>query len=254
MKQLLVLAILFSGLSSFIFGQDSTETTSQEQVSGFSFNLGMEAVSRYVWRGVECGVENNSSTPHFQPGASLNYNFNEASGISLGFWGSYGFNGSFSENDIYLTYLQSTSAGNFSVTFTDYYFPSAEVAFTDFENHGLGAHTIDGQLSYTFPKAFPLTLMVSTNLHNDVPGFKSFYAEASYPFSISDVELNIFAGAAQGPSLWHGVTTDKMEFVNTGFKASKSIKITQDFSLPVGLSWIFNPHLKKTYLVFKLTF
>lgn len=244
---------------SYGFTPDSTDTSDQltvqkeQPASGLSFDLGMELVSRYVWRGVECGVmDDQKSTPHIQPAASLTYNFTEASNVTLGLWGSYGFDGSFAENDFYFSYGQNTSIGDFSLTLTDYYYPSANLEFNNMDADGNGAHTVDAQLGFTFPDAFPLRLLFSSNVYNDVPDYKSFYVEASYPFTISEVELNVFAGAAQGQSMWHAVTTDKFEFVNVGFNASKSIKVSEEFSIPIGVSWILNAHLKKTYIVFKV--
>lgn len=253
-------AVVFTVSASNCFSQNQEDKKAEKQettqcVSPLSFSFGMDLVSRYIWRGIEFGADiDGSSSPHFQPTAAFTYSFGKAGALSLGVWGSYAFSGNFSESDVYLNYAVNTKAGNISLTFNDYYYPYVGIPVTNFDGDGKGAHTIDAQLAYTFPEVFPLTVMVSNNVHNDFPDNKSLYIEASYPFTVSDVQLGLVVGAAKGPSLWHSIYTDKFEFNNIGLKASKSIKITQDFSLPVGFNWIYNAHLKKTYVVFKVTF
>ena len=97
------------------------------------------------------------------------------------------------------------------------------------------------------------SIMVSKNILNDAPDMESLYIQASYPFTISELDMAVFAGMAQGESPWHGVTSDKFEFINVGFSASKSIKITESYSLPLTMEWILNPHTEKTFLVFKIS-
>jgi hypothetical protein len=251
---LLSTGVSFAGINSNVPAAD-TAAGAQPNNSKLSFNFGADLVSRYVWRGVEFGTAwDNSSTPHFQPNAALGYDLGTGGALTLGFWGSYGFSGNYSENDIFLTYAINTKAGGFGITFTDYYYPYLDIPFSDFKKDGKGAHTFDAEFTYTLPEAFPLSLMVSNNIYNDAPGQKSLYIEANYPFTIQNVQMGLFVGAAKGPSVWHSISTDHFEFCNVGFKASKSVKITQDFSLPLGVYWIYNAHLKDTHLIFKVSF
>lgn len=249
--------IIINGVPGFAQAKEEqapATTEASQQVSKLSFSFGMDLVSRYLWRGSEFGVgRDGSSSPHFQPTAAFSYDLGKAGSLSLGVWGSYAFNGNFSESDVFFNYTIPTKSGTFSLTFNDYYYPYLGIPVTNFDGKGEGAHTIDAQLAYTFPESFPLTFMVSNNVHNDMPDNKSLYLEASYPFSVSGAQLGVIVGAAQGVSSWHGIYTDKFELCNIGLKASKSIRITQDYSLPVGMNWIYNAHIKKTYVVFKVT-
>lgn len=224
-------------------------------VSPVSLSLGVDLVSRYVWRGVEFGADpaTGSSSPHFQPTASLTYALSPVTGVSFGFWGSYGFNGTYNESDMFLGMLFATKAGQFAVTVNDYYYPYNNTRFSNTDGDGKGAHTVDAQLLYTMPGSFPLSILVSNNIHNDFPNNKSLYVEASYPFAVSEYTVQVFAGMAKGPSIWHGVATDKFELINLGCKAGKTIKVTDTFSIPVGVAWIYNVYQQKTFLVFKLT-
>lgn len=240
MKKFITLFLLVSGF--FIYGQ-----------SNLSYDFGADIVSRYIWRGAEFGaVGNQPATPHIQPNAALTYTFGKSS-LTLGFWASYGLDSKYSENDLSLSYAVDTEIGNIAVTVADYYYPHLGLKFSDFDDDGKGAHTIEVGLSYTFPEKFPLNILITHNVLNDAPDNESLYIQASYPFSINDVDLTVFAGMANGKSAWHSVTSDNMEFVNIGFSASKSVKITDDYSIPLGMDWIYNPHLEVSYFVFKIS-
>lgn len=220
---------------------------------GTSFSFSSDFVTRYIWRGSEFGKFNgNYSTPHIQPTAALTYTTESSLAYSIGFWGSYGFNGDYSESDLYINFYAPTEAGDFSFTFSDYYYPFYGIPFTNFDGDGLGAHTIEANFAYSF-KNFPLRFMVSNNIHNDVPDNKSLYFELGYGLNVGEVKLDLFLGAAQGPSIWHAVTTDKFEFINTGFTAKKEIKVSESLTIPAAISWIYNAHTKTTYLVGKIT-
>lgn len=218
-----------------------------------TMSLGLDLVSRYIWRGVEYGVPGKTATPNFQPTAGLAYDLGKGHSLGLGVWGSYAFDGDYEENDFYFNYTVAHSFGSLSVTVNDYYYPYQNIPFSNTDGDGKGAHTVDAQFLFTLPESFPLGILLSNNIHNDAPDNKSFYAELSYPFTISENAGSVFIGAAKGPSAWHVVSTDKFELINVGFKYAKVIKVTDSFSFTSGVSWIFNPHLKKTYLVFKIT-
>lgn len=244
--------ILFVSLflsSSALLAQEAADST-KEETKPYSFNFGADVVSRYVWRGIELG----ESMPQVQPYGSFDLNLNSAGSFSLGVWGSYGFTGKYAENDFSLKYSYETSMGTFSATATDYYYPYIDsLKLSDFKNNGEGAHTMEAAFLYNGPESFPISFTLSSNVYNDLPDQKSLYVEVGYPVKFNGTSLNFFAGAAQGPSVWHCVTSDKFEVINLGFNVSKEIKITQDFNLPVGLSFVMNPHVKNTYIVFKVS-
>jgi hypothetical protein len=236
----------------FVLNNPVTFAQETEESSLLNVDFGADIVSRYVWRGIEFGGD--PAVPQFQPFASLAINIAENHSFTIGAWGSYGFTGDYNENDLSLKYSFShPEAGTFSLTVNDYYYPYLGLPFTNFEDDGNGAHTIETGFIYTGPGTFPVSFLVSKNVKNDLPDNESLYIEAGFSTAVNDVALSFFAGAAKGISAWHLIGTDKFEFCNVGVYASKSIKITSDYSLPAGISWIYNPHLKKTYLVFKVS-
>jgi hypothetical protein len=244
--------VLVIFLAVTVFPFSSINAQKNEEVSAFKADLGADLVSRYIWRGIEFG--GNPAVPQFQPYISFSVNLSENHSLTAGAWGSYGFTGDYNENDLSLKYSFShPEAGTFSVTANDYYYPYLGIPFSNFKGDGNGAHTVELGFSYTGTESLPFNFLVSQNIKNDLPGNESLYLEAGFNTSVNNIALTFFAGAAKGVSAWHSISTDKFEFCNIGFNASKSIKITSDYSLPAGISWILNPHLKKTYLVFKVS-
>lgn len=97
-----------------------------------TLTYGGDAVSRYVWRGIDFGdpisyedpAEWQNNTPAIQPG--LTYTFDN--GLSLGLWGSYGIgkNGSneLDELDFLVGYTFKVGAVDMKLGYTYYTFPS----------------------------------------------------------------------------------------------------------------------------------
>jgi hypothetical protein len=78
MKRIFLLAagvcLMFMTPSSHIHAQENGNS---------NFSIGADAVSRYIWRGLNLG----GATPHIQP--FMEYSFGET-GLAIGAWGSYG--------------------------------------------------------------------------------------------------------------------------------------------------------------------
>ncbi len=234
--------ILFS---SILVGQSN---------QGFDASLGGSLVSRHIWRGLQIGATQNSpAVPHIQPIAVVGYSFGAPGKLELGFLGTYGISNEYSESDFFLRYAVDTKAGSFALRVFDYHYPFKGLSFTDFDNDGNGAHTIELSLQYSGPENFPIGVFVSNNVYNVMPDDNTLYFELNYPVLVEDVALNLFAGVAQGQSVWHVVTTDKFEVTNIGFSATKGLQISETFVLPVSAIWTYNPHLKKSYIQFKIS-
>lgn len=227
-KSLIILSviILFSNLS----------------YSQISFNA--DIYSRYNWRGMDFG-----DAPSFQPYVTFT-----TGGFSLGYWGAYAWagpsGGVYSEADLWASYAVATeAAGTFSVIYTDYFFPYAGLKYSNYKGNGDGAHTLEGGISYSGPESFPVTIAGYYNLHNDPD--KSTYFQVGYPFTVGDVGVNVFAGASGGKSAGYG--TDKFAFINTGLTFTKTITVTEKFSIPATASLIYNPNISQLYLIFGIT-
>jgi hypothetical protein len=218
----------------------------------FSIGAGGDFVSRYIWRGI-----NVNDQPNIQPYISLDY-----AGLQLGFWGSYGLSHLNStdeyyvfqsEIDTWLSYsLTLGSEVNLTALLTDYYFPNSGIKIGNFNNYdnvnGPGAHTVEAGLTIAGSESFPLSLSGYINIYNDEGN--NTYFQADYSTSMQAFNLDVFAGAAGGSNKTPGYYgTDKFNFVHVGVKVSKSVVITESFSLPVYCSYILNPKSETSFLV-----
>ncbi len=238
-KNILALFVLFAGIS---FAQD------------LSVSAGADIVSRYIWRGL-----NVNDAINIQPALSLS-----VSGFSVGFWGSYSLANNSSEQiygqelDTWISYSYAFKNGmSIGAIVTDYYFANAGIKWGNFNNYddpsGPGAHTIETGLLLKGPNSFPLSLSGFINVYNDAGN--NTYFQIDYPATVAEIPLNFFIGASGGSEENPGYYgTEKFNVTNFGIKATKSVKITENYSLPVSVTFLINPRTEISYLVFSLTF
>lgn len=208
-----------------------------------SVDIGADFVNRYVWRGFDFG---NSAS--IQPYIEFS-----SGGFTLGTWASYAtspVNNNLTsalgaaEHDLYASY----SFGAVSIGITDYYFPVGS-EFFNYDNDGDGAHIIEPNISITGGESFPVTIYGAINAYNDSDN--SIYLEASVPFSVGETDLGIALGVIPQSSAYYG--TNDAAVTNLNLSASREIKITESFSLPLFASYILNPYLEQSHLVFGLS-
>ncbi len=147
------------------------------------------------------------------------------------------------ENDLYISY----SAGPISIGVTDYYFPSpGGTPFFDYSDGG--AHFLELNVGAGGTDDFPLTISGNIFFHNDDDN--SIYLEFGYPFTVEDVDLGVALGIVPQESAFYG--TGAFGITVIGLSAAKEIKITDDFSLPISVSYILNPtpDAERSFLVF----
>jgi len=246
--------ILFINLSilltsSAVFAQtDSANTESPISISA-------DLMSRYIWRGSDFGA-----APSIQPGIEYS-----KGGFAIGAWGAYAINyQGYQESDLYIGYTFYKDI--FTVMLTDYYFQSdlTKVNYFDYKKETTG-HVFEATLKFNGTDKLPLSLMVATNVYgadakkineDGTQGDNQFstYAELAYSFKYFD----LFAGANliapdrdKGETGYYG---NYAGFVNIGITATKQIKITKEYSLPLTLSVITNPQAEKIYFVAGFSF
>lgn len=221
-------------LTVLLLGSMHAETFAQ------GFSLGADFVSRYVWRGTDFG-----EAASIQPALSFS-----SSGLEVGTWASYALDpdaAGVNEHDLWVSFTVVTErAGAFTFGVTDYYFPSPDgTGFFEFDGDGEGAHWIEPFVSYTVPGPVPATFYGAVFAHNDPDA--SVYIEASLPLQVDGVELALTAGGVAGESVLYG--TDGPSVVNLGISASKAIPLTDQFALPLSVTYILNPDAERSFLV-----
>jgi uncharacterized protein (TIGR02001 family) len=223
---------------------------------GLEITPAADFVSRYVWRGLMI-----NDAPNIQPSITMSVN-----GFELGLWGSSTLaktnssedNYAFShEADLWLSYSHEFKSGMaVGAMLTDYYFPNGGIRIGNFNNYndvdGAGAHTIETGVTVSGPKVFPMEVSAFINVYNDEGN--NTYFQLNYPTQIKGVGLDLFIGASAGSAKNPGYYgTAGFNIINFGFNATRSIKLSESFSLPVYVTYVLNPRAEVNYLIFGLS-
>lgn len=228
MKKMVLMALLFAtGMSAT--AQDEVETT-----------VSADVVSTYVWRGMECG------SAAIQPTLGIGYK-----GLSLSAWGSYGLVDTNDAKEFDLTLAYST--GGFNIGITDYWFNTPEERYFLYDANKT-SHIFEANIGYDFG---PAAIQWFTNFggndgyNKDGKRAYSSYVELSAPFKLASVDWSAAVGAVPYATDFYGV--DGFAVTNVSLKATKDIKVTDSFSIPVFAQVAANPRTEKAYLVFGFT-
>lgn len=210
---------------------------------GVETTVAADMVSRYIWRGLDAG------STAIQPTLGVGYK-----GLSLTAWGSYGVTDpdDTKEFDLTLGY----SVGGFNIGITDYWFSvggDPEGRYFKYDAHATN-HIFEATIGYDFGLA---SLQWYTNfagndgLNKDGKRAYSSYVEANVPFILATVDWTATVGAVPFATDFYGTTG--FAVTNLALKATKDIKVTDSFSIPVFGQIAANPCTQKAYLVFGFT-
>jgi hypothetical protein len=90
-------------------------------------------------------------------------------------------------------------------------------------------------------------------LNKDGERAYSSYFEANVPFRLASVEWTATAGAVPFATTAYNGWTSGFAVTNVALKATKDIKVTDSFSIPVFGQVVANPCTQKAYLVLGFT-
>jgi len=242
MKKLITILMVFAVIviaNTKVLAQD-TVAVQKTQIEGFiSFDL----VSGYVWRGTILDTK-----PNIQPVFGASYG-----NFTLGVFNSISVKNDYYETDLFASY----AIGNFvNVTVTDFYIditPTISQSYTNYSDT-IGYHNIVGDITIgnvdKFPFLFTASVIGYGGLDFNDDGKQNYtgYFELKYVHN----NYEIFAGALTGKSDFY--LNNGAGVVNLGAKFNKEIKVTEAFSVPVGVSLITNPQMEKVYVVLALSF
>ena len=211
------LTLAFAALFFTTFGTQKVEAQ----------DFGADVASSYVWRGTQFG-----NGPHVQPWMSLGYG-----NLELGAWGSVpltaGDGGT--ELDLYVSY----DLGPLALTVTNYTFPIAGGAYLDGEGLFEGDYLEVSGSGSVGP--IDLTVGYFTEL-------EALYIEAGFSIGVVDVAIGY---AGEDDSNWY---VSEAGLCNISVGGSKEVKITDDYSLPLFGSLVYNPEAESAFLVFGMSF
>ena len=234
MKVRLLLAVLLS-----ICIQGSVEA--QSKLKG-----GLEAdfVSSYIWRGLHLGHFS------FQPELSIGWK-----GLSLSAWGSVGLTNHKDDNiEIDLTLSYKTDGLSFGII--DYwdnghdkrYFYYKTKEHTDRQKGEGTGHSFEAYVSYDFgPLSVSWQTFFAGNDFHEADGKRAFssYFQLMAPFLRVTCDWEVAIGLVPWASDYY--SADGLCVNNLSLKATKDIKITDSFSLPLFAQIVVNPASQKMY-------
>ena len=218
------------------FAQDDGEYQSSE----IETTISADVVNQYIWRGEECG------SVSLQPTLGIGYK-----GLSLTAWGSVGLSDPADTKEFDLT--ASYAIGNLNIGITDYWLNDPEERYFLYDAHRT-SHVFEANIGYDFGVA---SLQWYTNfagndgVNKDGKRAYSSYAELMVPFKLATVDWTATAGAV--PFATDYYDTNGFAVTNLALKATKEIKVTDSFSIPVFGQVVGNPCSQKAYLVFGFT-
>jgi hypothetical protein len=212
----------------------------------FEVSAGADVVSSYIWRGLRTG-----GGAHIQPSLGISYY-----GVSLGAWGSTDLGGwDNKEFDISLGY----SIGNVSLGVTDYWWSGENVPYGYYKGRE-STHLYEGTIGYSAGNfsATWSTFFAGDKAENDEGEYKeqfSTFIEASYSFDVKGVSFTPAIGIVPWKSIYHKEGSDRdFTLATISLTASKEIKITDSYSLPIFSQVVIAPEQDRTFLVFGVSF
>ena len=218
----------------------SMTTHAQEKIET---TIAADFVSNYIWRGLDCGDVS------LQPTLGIGYK-----SLSLTAWGNVGLSNSSDTKEFDLT-LAYTIKG-FNIGITDYWFNAGldpENRYFKYDAHGTN-HVFEANIGYDFGFA---SLQWYTNfagndgVNKDGKRAYSSYFEVNVPFKLVTVDWTAAAGAVPYATDFYGTTG--FAVTNLSLKATKEIKVTDSFSIPIFGQVVGNPCSQKAYLVLGFT-
>ena len=240
MKTIFISTILsISTLTSI--AQVSTPLPRRE---GPEVGLGSDIVSSYIWRGQDLGGVS------LQPTLGLEYK-----GISLSAWGSVGLAdpADTKEFDITLGY----TIGGLNIGITDYWFNAGldpQDRYFKYDAHGTN-HVFEANIGYDFgvvSAQWYTNISGNDGVNKDGKRAYSSYFEVAAPFKLATCDWTATVGAVPYATDFYG--TNGFAVTNLAVRASKDIKVTDSFSIPIFGELSANPCSQKAYLVVGMSF
>lgn len=226
---------LISALILSICTMDSVQA--QDKIEG---GLTVDIVSSYIWRGQQLGHVS------IQPELSVGWK-----GLSLSAWGNVGLSNYKDLREIDLTL--SYESGGFSVGIVDYWNDGNDPRYFYYDKNTTG-HSFEGYVGYDFgPVGISWQTFFAGNDFQEGSGRRAWssYFQVAAPFRLITCRWKATAGLV--PWACDYYDTSGFSVTNLSLRATKDIKITKSFSLPLFAQIVANPASQKLYFVAGLT-
>ncbi len=241
-RRIVLLVLPFMAMP--IMGQEKPyEEALPTFVKDIETTIAADVVSQYIWRGQDLG---NVS---LQPTLGVGYK-----GFSLTAWGSVGLSEPKDTKEFDLTVAYTI--GRLNVGVTDYWFDAGLDPDNRYFKYGAHEtnHVFEANIGYDFGL---LSVQWFTNFAgNDgvnKHGHRAYssYMEVTAPFRMATCDWTAAVGAVPyATSLYN---TNGFAVTNVSLKATKEIRVTDTFAIPIFGQIAANPRLQKAYLVVGFT-
>lgn len=220
----------------------SAAAPAQEKITA---DTGAELVSGYIWRGQELGHVS------LQPALTIGYQ-----GFSLSGWGSVGFDKDDTrEFDLTLGY----AAKGFHVAVTDYWFDNG----AGYLHYGARntAHVFEANMGYDFgflAVNWYTNFAGNDGVDRDGDRAYSSYLSLSAPFRLGGLDWTAEVGTVPWATSFYNATDGDpagaggFEVSQVSLGATKALRITEHYSLPLFARATWNPATEGAYFVFGL--
>ena len=236
MKKNNVLAIA----CALLLGVSSVAPLCAQERGDWSMTVGADAVSSYLWRGMELGG------PSIQPSAYFDYEKGDWA-VSLGLWGTKSLfknrNGEhYNEMDISV----EASWRGLTLSVIDY--------GEDYSAPWQEGHFLDFGLSFTLSEDIPVTFswysIINQTFEGSMDGGNGFdwqeafpsYFEVTYDFSLSVVDFSVAAALLPFESDYY--ENDYFGVCNLNLSAGHEFEFKHGGTLPVSAQVMYNPMQK----------
>lgn len=209
--------------------------------------LGLDLQTKYIWRGMEMMTQ--KSSPVFFP--SVNYTWD---GLFVYAMGGYAVNGEYAEVDLGISYTWN----GLTLGFNDYYYPTVDSNKDNYFGGDNTGHWLEATLTYA-PEKIPVWITASNFFYgadkyldekgNEKQAYSSYIELGTYYDFLDNNRVSMVVGAALNKSCYNGYEKD-FSICNIEGKYTYTVKIIDDWALPLSVSYIYNPVYDKSFVNF----
>lgn len=211
------------------------------------FGLGLDLQTKYVWRGMEMMTQNSS--PVLFP--SVNYT---CKGLYFYVMGGYALNGEYAEVDLGICY----SWKGFTIGVNDYYYPTIDSNDDNYLKSDNTEHWLEATITFA-PAKIPILITASNFFYGadkyvdengkEKQAYSSYVEIGTYYNFLDNNRISLNIGAALNKSCYNGYEKN-FSICNIEGKYTYNVKFKNDWTLPLSVSYIYNPVYDKSFMNF----
>ena len=211
------------------------------------FGLGLDLQTKYIWRGME--MMSQKSAPVLFP--SVNFSWK---GVYLYAMGGYAVNGEYAEVDLGISYTWK----GFTFGLNDYYYPTVDSNEDNYFGGENTGHWLEATITYA-PDDIPIWITASNFFYGadkyvdengkEKQAYSSYVEFGTYYDFLYNNRVSLAIGAALNKSCYNGYEKN-FSICNIEGKYTYNVKVKNDWTLPLSVSYIYNPVYDKSFVNF----